>query len=73
MGDTVLHDCSARDRRIGALARSALGGMSLFGLIAAGTSSPARANGRFPRADQLLAMPDRPDALVLRATWAKSP
>lgn len=34
-----------------------------------GTTSPARANGRFPRADQLVATPGQPDQLVLRATF----
>jgi hypothetical protein len=32
-------------------------------------SSPARANGRFPRADQLVQVPGRPQALWLRATF----
>jgi photosystem II stability/assembly factor-like uncharacterized protein len=32
-------------------------------------STPARANGRFPRADQLVQVPGRPGALWLRATF----
>ena len=38
-------------------------------LVAIATSSPARANGRFPRADQLVQVPGRPEALWLRATF----
>jgi hypothetical protein len=38
-------------------------------LSAALVSSPARANGRFPRADQLVLAPGSPDELVLRTTF----
>jgi photosystem II stability/assembly factor-like uncharacterized protein len=38
--------------------------------LAAGLASPeARANGRFPRADQLVVVPGRADELVLRTTF----
>jgi hypothetical protein len=39
---------------------------TLLGLL---PSAPARANGRFPRADQLVQVPGRPEALWLRATF----
>lgn len=39
---------------------------TLLGLL---PSPPARANGRFPRADQLVQVPGRPEALWLRATF----
>ncbi len=38
-------------------------------LAALGASSEASANGRFPRADQLVFAPGRPSELVLRATF----
>jgi hypothetical protein len=44
----------------------------IFGLLTVAvlcTSSVAWANGRFPRADQLVATPGRPEQLVLRTTF----
>jgi hypothetical protein len=49
--------------------RSAARACVLLGLAALGMTRGAAANGRFPRADQLVFVPGRPDELVLRATF----
>jgi hypothetical protein len=49
--------------------RAAARACVLLGLATLGVTTSASANGRFPRADQLVFVPGRPDELVLRATF----